>query len=205
MRISEKAGAFGLIRIHSGETKVFERMIAELASQELVELFDLWLNRNQCQEEVIQGFVHRQIHRELIAFFVSVTERFANCHGVENTSLFVDAVADGARDASLADPRSHYPPVAKPAVGVWRAELDSARVERLRALYPYQKGEDIVSNPLVAESAWRIGLQLSVSPEARFQTDQSWVIGERLRQLANLLLRTPPYQDLSLSKNLNHV
>jgi len=170
-------------------------MIGELVSEELSELFNYWLSRNQCEDEWMRIFVYRQFHRELVAFIVCLTERFACRHGVQDASRFTDALADGVREEALVHPG--YAPAFNPGSMIHRARFICKRIERLRALHPYKAGERVVDDGLLRTSAWAIALPLSLSTLPGPPKDQSHVIGVRLGQHADLLLRMPPFVELS--------
>jgi hypothetical protein len=195
MRISDTAGAHGLVRIDGRGTQVFAAMIGELVSEELAELFDYWVSRNQCRDEATGIFVYSRIHRELLAFFVCLTERLACRHGVHDPARFIDALADGVREEALV--QSGYPPAVAPASTLHRARFICDRIERTRSLHSYQTGERVMDAGLIRTAAWAIALPLSVSPAPKFQEDQSQVLGRRLEQLGLLLLRMPPYVKLA--------
>lgn len=195
MRISDTAGAHGLVRIDGRRTRVFEALIGELVSQELAELFKHWVNSNHCHDEVTRIVVRNGIHRELLAFFVCLTERFACRHGVQEAARFIDALADGVREEALV--QSDYAPAVAPASTLHRADFICKRIERLRSLHSYHAGERVVDAGLIHSAARAIALPLSVSPVPELRKDQSHGVGERLEQLALLLLRMPPYVELS--------
>jgi hypothetical protein len=195
MRISDTAGAHGLIRIDGRRTQVFEAMIGELVCEELAELFNYWVNSNQCQDEVTRIFVYRQIHRELLAFFVCLTERFACRHGVDEAARFTDALADGVCEEAIV--QSGYAPAVAPASTLHRALVICKRIDSLRSLHSYKAGERVVDAGLIRTTACAIALPLSVSPVPELQEDESQVLGRRLEQLGLLLLRMPPYVELA--------
>jgi hypothetical protein len=195
MRISDTAGAHGLIRIDGRRTRLFEAMIVELVSDELAELFNYWVNRKQCRDEAIRIFVYSRIHRELVAFFVCLTERFACRHGVNEAARFTDALADGVREEAIV--QLGYAPAVAPASTLHRARFICKRIDSLRSLHSYKTGEHVVDAGLIRTTAWAIALPLSVSPVSELPQDQSHVLGKRLEQLALLLLRMPPYVELA--------
>jgi hypothetical protein len=195
MRIFDTAGTHGLIRIDGRRTRAFEAMIGEVVTEELAELFNYWINRNQCRDEVTRIFVYRQIHRELVAFFVCLTERFACRHGVNEAARFTDALADGVREEAIV--QSGYAPAVAATSTLHRARFIIERIERLRSLHSYKAGERVVDAGLIRTTAWAIALPLSVSPVPELQEDESQVLGRRLEQLGLLLLRMPPYVELA--------
>jgi hypothetical protein len=171
-------------------------MISGLVFAELAELFEYWLARNQCDDEVVRIVTYRRIHRELLAFFVCLTERFARRHEVPEASRFVDSLADGVREDALG--HAGYPPSMTRSSELHRATFICRRMQRVRALHAFQSGERVVDQGLLNAAAWAIALQLSVSPIRELNKDQSQVVSKRLGQLADLLLRMPPYLELAV-------
>lgn len=198
MILSSRAGALGVIRTGSGVANAFSRMIEELAAEELLELFDYWLMRNRCTDEVTRIVVHRQIHRELLAFFVCLTERFATRHHVPNARELIDVIADGAREASLVDPRTSYPVKKNPQPDAFWLESSARRIEVVRTRHAYREPQSIVGSEVLAATGHVIALQLGLSPLRALQTYQAPMVQERLTQLSTILLRTPPFLDLAI-------
>jgi hypothetical protein len=170
-------------------------MIDEIVSHELAKLFDYWVKRDRIHDEAMRIFVYRRIHRELLAFFVCLTERFAHRHQVQEAGRFIDALADGVREESLF--QSGYAPAATSGSTLHRARFICERIESLRSLHSYKAGERVIDAGLIRIAAWAIALPLSVSPVSELQMDQSEVLGRRLEQVGLLLLEMPPYVELA--------
>jgi hypothetical protein len=142
--------------------------------------------------------MYRRIFGELLGFFVCLTERFAERHGVMLGPAYMDAVADAAREAALIDPRSSYPPGRCPDTDYYRARVFASHIERIRSRFMFQPTEPIVAPALLDAFAWSIALPLSVSPNVQRRKNESPVIRQRLTQLAEIFLKSHPLADLSM-------
>jgi hypothetical protein len=113
-------------------------MIDEVVSQELTKLSDYWVKRNRVHDEAMRIFVYQRIHRELLAFFVCLTERFAR-HHVREAGRFIDALSDGVREEALI--RSGYAPAATAGSTLHRArgKTRSPTIERAKTFQPKKK------------------------------------------------------------------
>jgi hypothetical protein len=194
---STEARARGLVRCDPREATLYAHTIAELASSELEHLYGFWLGRNRCEDGLLRLVVNWRVHRELLAFLVCVTSRYAERHTVSSPSTLVDAISDLALQITVEDARIDCAGAAL-TPNSNRALASIRRIDHLRQKFPYRPSEKILCDHLLNTCAWAIALQLSVSPEKSLRTDWSDVVAKRLGQLSEIMLESRPYSDMAI-------
>lgn len=152
MLIRPEAFPRGLIRKDARPTVPYAQVITVLALEECKTLDDNWVSRNPSAKPYFHMFVRARILRELLAFYIAVTDRDATRHRVNQAESLVDAVSDDIREGLLTYPWQLYSREQQREVEVHQAAFIEPHAQWLRRLYPYLASEPLVSASLLGAS-----------------------------------------------------
>ena len=196
--LSYDAFSRGIIRKDNRGTRIFARLIVEMACDEMETLEAKWIERNPKAAPYLQRAVCRRMLRELLAFYVCVTARFTARHALDNSNQFIDAVADEVREIMSVDPWPR--PSRKDAAEIQAqvAWFNESHITWLRERFPYREPEPILAPELLTESATGVTFRLCCASPGERDYDKVFpVIVRRLQQRSGVLFKSPPFLALA--------